>query len=331
MPEQLASVIIPAYNVELHIVRTLESVIQQDYANLEIIVVNDASTDSTGEIVQSMLKESGRNFRVIDHAQKRGVSAARNTGLAAAKGKYVWFCDSDDLAAKNFVSRMCTEADTKNAEVVFCGIKNYYEDDGSFSTESLHITEEFLSPNQYLEAWADRKIFFWSVWNFIFRRELLTRNHLRFAEGCILGEDTEFALKALVCAPKVSFVNDELYTYVHHKGQSTDRRKDPEMFRSMMLSRLRLGRAIVRRTKSLKARRYILSMYLPDTIIKYFTVYAESRDKERYIRALRGLRHRKIRGLLLSSVIFIARMPELFFKAVMLLYMPGLYYFFRAL
>ena len=74
-----------------------------------------------------------------------------------------------------------------------------------------------------------------------------------------------------------------------------------------------------------------MHLYLPDVIVKQFTTCAKSRDKKRYVCLSRGLKHRKIRELLLSSAAFIVRMPELFFKAVMLMWMPGLYYFFRTL
>lgn len=324
----MLSVIIPVFNGEKHIAQTLESVIAQDCENIEIILVDDASTDATKDIAQKLLADSGRDFTIITHTQNRGVSAARNSGLARAKGHYVWFCDADDLPAENFVSRMITEAEAKNADAVFCGIRHFYEEEGTFSSEAFTVSEKTLSPDRYLELWAERKIFFWSVWNFIFRKDIFTQNHLHFTEGCVLGEDTEFALKAFVCAQRASFIDEELYTYVHHKNQTVNHRKDPAMFRSMMMARLRLGRFILRRTKSPCVRKYILNFFMPDVIVKHFTVCAKSRDKGQYFRLVRGLRHRKLRELLLSSVKI---SPELFIKALIIVCAPRMYYYFRAL
>ena len=126
--DKLVSVIVPVYNSEKHIAAALSSIINQDYSSLEIIIVNDASTDSSREIAQDVLSHSARPHRIIDHPRNLGVSAARNTGLDAAKGDYVWFCDSDDLPDEHFVSVLCRKAHDNNLDAVFCGLKHYYED-----------------------------------------------------------------------------------------------------------------------------------------------------------------------------------------------------------
>ena len=325
MNEPLVSIIIPAYNAEKLIARTLGTIIAQDYENLEIIVVNDASADSTLSTAQGVLQSGGRTFRIIDHARRRGVSAARNTGLADARGKYVWFCDDDDLAERNLVSLLCAKSEACEADIVFCGMRHFWEDEGRYESETLVVPEGM----PVLDAWSERRILFWSVWNFIFRRDFLVRNGLHFTEGCTLGEDTEFVMKALVLTDRVSFVKDELYTYVHHSGQTSRAHREDWMFRAMTASRLRLGRFIVRRTNSRKVRQYVLSCYLPDMLVTQCTAYAKSDDRKHYARLVRSLRHKKIRELLLSSVKFVLKVPELFFKAVMLLYAPGLYYVLR--
>ena len=103
MKEKL-SIIIPAYNAENCIERCLDSILDQDYHNeIEIIVVNDGSTDSTGSILNKYQKQIPSVFRIITK-ENGGVSSARNAGLDAATGDWIWFCDADDYICKNGLS-----------------------------------------------------------------------------------------------------------------------------------------------------------------------------------------------------------------------------------
>ena len=113
---KLVSVIVPTYNGEKFIAQTLESIINQDYENLEIIVVDDVSTDNTVSLVREILENSGRKFQLIQRTVNGRQSASRNTGLDAANGEYVMFFDHDDLAEKNFVSSLYKEAEDKQAD-----------------------------------------------------------------------------------------------------------------------------------------------------------------------------------------------------------------------
>lgn len=325
MSEPLVSVIIPTFNGEKRIAATLRSIIAQDYPNIEILVVDDASPDDTAKIAREVLENSGRRFRVIRRERNGGQCAARNTGLRAAGGEYVIFFDHDDLAAQNFVSTLCAKAQSTNSDLAFCGLKHFYEDENRYVPETFTLPEN----SSLLEAWTQRKILFWSVWNFIFRTDFLRQNSLRFTEGCLLGEDTEFVLKALALTDKTAFVRDELYVYVHHSGQTSKAHREARMFHAIIMSRLRLARFIARHTGSPKVRRYVLNFYMPDTIVKQFTECAKLGDSERYSRLVRTLKHRKLRELLLSSVKFVAKMPELFLKSLILLYAPGMYYRLR--
>ena len=97
----LISVVVPAYNRSSRIAYSLESIIVQDYPNLEIIVVNDASKDGTEQAARRVLESCGRPFSIITHKGNRGVSGARNTGIDAMKGEFLWFMDADGKAEKN--------------------------------------------------------------------------------------------------------------------------------------------------------------------------------------------------------------------------------------
>ena len=122
----LISVIIPAYNAGKFIKSTLESVINQDYENIEIILVDDVCTDNTMKIAEDVLKNSGRKFKIIHHEVNKGTCTARNTGLKNASGKYLNFMDHDDLLRKNFLSSLYNAI--SNNDFVFCGIVDKFQD-----------------------------------------------------------------------------------------------------------------------------------------------------------------------------------------------------------
>ena len=327
--EKLVSVIIPIFNAEAHISATLSAVIHQDYSSLEIIIVNDGSSDSSRLIAQNLLAASGRKYLIIDQPHNRGVSAARNTGLDAASGYYVWFCDSDDLPDKNFVSLLYGEAEAKNADAVFCGIRHYHESEYRFTSEPAKLRDSLSSPENYFTEWAGRRVSFWNVWSFLFRRELITNNRLRFTESCAFGEDTEFLMKALANASRVSFVREMLYTYVHHSRQASTAGKAPEILDQLMLARFRTRRFLAKHVRSRKVNHYLLSYYLPNAVLKRYTEYARSQDKGSYDQLIMTLKHKRLRKLMLSTVRFLLVEPELFFKSAALLYAPNLYYRLR--
>ena len=332
--QPLVSVIIPTYNGEKRIAKTLNSIIEQDYENLEIIVVDDVSTDNTVEIVKNILEKSKRNFHIIQRTVNGRQAAARNTGFNASNGKYVIFFDHDDLAEKNFVSSLCSEAENKNSDFVFCGVKHFYEAKKTFEHENIiEGNNNFISPEDYLTAWAEQKIFFWSVWNFIFKKDFLIKNKIRFFESCYLGDDTEFVLKALGSALKISFVKDTFYIYIHHMERSSIKfkslEKRLEMFDYIFLSRLRIARFLRNHTKSFEVKKYILNFYIPDAFITKISMCIDDKNRNYYDRLIKTLRHKKIREILLSASKFIFKKPELFFKSLMLLYAPNFYYSIR--
>ncbi|MBQ9526968.1 MAG: glycosyltransferase family 2 protein [Fretibacterium sp.] len=324
----LVSIVVPVYNNEGRIACTLEGLVTQDYPNIEIIVVDDASIDKTEETTRNLLKGGVRDFDVITHEKNRGVAAARNTGLNAARGKYVWFCDSDDLMEKNFVSLLCDKAEQVQADIVFCGHKDYYEEDNRIVEHPIKFSR-YSSADDYIAAWV-RGRFWCGVWCCLFRKKFLDDARLRFIEGCPLGEDSEFMFKAFVSGERISFIKQPLYIYVHHSNQQTAiRRGERKMFHHNMLSRLRQARYIIKHGTEFQ-RDYMLHFFIPETYIKKLTRSAREKDRMSYELQLRTMRHRKAKELLLSTARFFHIAPTLFFKAIMLLYFPKTYYRLRS-
>ena len=329
----LVSVIVPTYNGAARIGKTLKSIIAQDYPNIEIILVNDVSTDDTVNVAQRVLTEGGRPFKIIEREENGGQSAARNTGLDAAQGRYVIFFDHDDLAERNFVSLLCDEAEKKNADMVFCGYRCYFEKDDKYIDYPIPLSHSLLTAEDYLKAWLQHEIILGYVWCFIFKKNFLDRTGLRFPDGCRIGEDIEFVIKALSLNPCVSFVKALSYIYVIHSDQQTranlKARVSLKGVEEFTLSHWRTGRCMAKHAKSKQVRSYALNYYLPDVLVKRFTLCAQGGERERYDRMLRILHHRQIRGMLFSTVRYFFTKPERVFKAFMLLYFPKLYYRLR--
>lgn len=197
------SIIVPVYNVEAYLIQCLESLQSQDYTDFEVICVNDGSTDGSREILAEWETHFPK-MRVIDR-ENGGLSAARNTGLEAAKGDYILFVDSDDWLETNILSTLNNSLN--NADMVCFG--------GWMGTKEEHPTREFFNSgweyyNQH--ALKHHEYPFVCVTLRCYRRQFLEENALRFREG-ILHEDNYFTPLACLAAHTVIVIPNMLYHY----------------------------------------------------------------------------------------------------------------------
>ena len=334
MSEKLVSVIVPTYNGEKFIEKTLESIINQDYENLEIVLVDDVSMDNTVEVAQKILEASDRKSQLIRRTVNGHQSAARNTGLDASNGEYVIFFDHDDFAEKNFVSSLYKEIEDKNADLVFCKYSHYVKSEDKNVSLSWFPESPLPLPEDYLKAYSQQKICITPIWNFIFNKQFLSKNKLRFPEDSFLAEDVEFIFKAIALSSRMSFVNDELYHHVIHPAQQTKadiaNRNDYKNYNQEVICKWRAARCVLKHTTDAGLRDYFLYQFIAYQIIKRCTLAAKAGDHEYYERMLSALKHKKIRRVLLITGKFIFKEPELFFKALMVLYAPDFYYKLRS-
>ena len=181
----LASVIVPAFNVEEYIRECIESIQMQSVDEIEIIVVNDGSTDKTGVILDELAREDER-IRVI-HKENAGVSAARNDGIDVANGKYIAFVDGDDFLAPDFLEYMIGLAEQNGSEFCLslnCFTKKNEEqiiEDKIQMLGNADATALLLSPRVIV-----------GCWNKVFSREFLNVNSIRFREDLHYGEGLHF-------------------------------------------------------------------------------------------------------------------------------------------
>lgn len=208
--EDLISVIIPVYNTSDTLDKCMQSVINQTYSNLEIILVESASTDNSGEICDQYEQLDNR-VKVIHQTERKGLSNARNTGLEYATGAYVGFVDSDDWITLDMYEILLNSLKQKNADIA-CGqvYRTETEEVQDFSGQSF--TVDVLSKDEYalmfFRTKSNKTVHY--VWSKLYKQNVAKKIH--FPEG-LLAEDVKGFFDALISAEKIVNVNREMYYY----------------------------------------------------------------------------------------------------------------------
>lgn len=203
--------IIPVYNVESYISECVRSVLMQDYRLLEVILVDDGSTDHSGAICDAYAAED-RRVKVI-HKSNGGLSDARNTGVAAATGDYVLFLDGDDLwGSSSAVSTLVSRIEQTNADVLNFSYTKWYEDTQEKQPYFHNVAEmpSFDSVTDQLAYLSDNGLYIASACNKMVRRSLLDR--LSFERG-VYSEDILWCAKLMLSASSMDFICANFYMY----------------------------------------------------------------------------------------------------------------------
>ena len=219
------SLIIPVYNAEKYLRRCLDSAIQQTFQDMEIIVVNDGSEDTSLDICREYEQMDSR-FHIIDK-ENTGVSDSRNRAIAAAKGTYLQFMDSDDWLAPDATESLVYAAEKFNADLV---IADFYRVDGAVFTEKQHIRERgLLTREAYAEyMMQDPADFYYGVlWNKLYRRSIVEEHHLEMNAELRWCEDFLFNLSFIRHAETFTAIQTPIYYYMKRNGSlvSTDWKK----------------------------------------------------------------------------------------------------------
>lgn len=211
------SVIIPVYNAEKYIKNTLLSVQNQTLTDIEIIVVNDGSEDSSLSICQSAEINDSR-IKILNQ-KNQGVSAARNIGKKIATGEYTIFIDADDEMNENMLEQLYTNAIRFNADISICAVKRIDGDKlPDRKTDILKFSE--IKPNVALHLLMLGKKIESGVWNKLFKSSLI--RSIDFVVGKRINEDKFFLFNALCKAQKIIFTNTELYYYYNRENSVTN-------------------------------------------------------------------------------------------------------------
>lgn len=235
------SIIVPVYNAEKYIERCVNSLKNQTLSDIEIVLVDDQSTDSSLAMCQKMAEEDCR-IKVI-HKQNEGAGKARNSALEIAEGEYIGFVDSDDFVASDMFETLYKKAEKYNAELVLSGVifvdgnmfsrqgectkKTYFNEDTIFNTEDSLKELRMGIVGSPPENDDDSK-YGMSIWKNLFKREIISKNNLSFqSEREIYSEDALFMIDYISCIKKAVGINGAFYNYCRN-GESFSKsyRKD---------------------------------------------------------------------------------------------------------
>lgn len=205
------SIIVPVYNVERYLARCIDSIINQTYKDWELILVNDGSTDKSQEICDKY-RRTHQNIRILN-SSRGGVSKARNSGIEAAKGDYLYFVDSDDYLSPTHLAQY---ADVMNDyDITFQGYR-LFDNDTDETIKTCHAAEMDTTAREMQSILC--QVFecgnqFGSAWSKIFRRDIIDKWHIRFKENISIREDEVFAFEYCQYVKTVKVLDTTTYNY----------------------------------------------------------------------------------------------------------------------
>lgn len=224
---ELISIVVPVYNMQKYLKRCISSIILQTYNNIEILLINDGSTDKSADICNS-LADSVNYIRVF-HKENEGVSLARNLGIQFAVGSYIMFVDPDDWLSKDIVQKLLNKATSSDSDIVSCGasietegkaIKNSFYKGSHEYIEKKRAIAQLFSNDFYNDA--DDLIDIGVPWGKLYKRSFLIDYSLLFVPELRRNQDNIFNLYAFHYSNYIAYVDEPLYhyNYSHYKEES---------------------------------------------------------------------------------------------------------------
>jgi glycosyltransferase involved in cell wall biosynthesis len=205
------SIIVPIYNAEKYLKKCLDSLVNQTKKELEFILVNDGSTDTTEDIIKTYKDKRIKYFK----NKNQGIGKTRNFGIEKSSGKYIMFVDSDDYLEKDACELLYKKSKELDSDLVVCDFYKVYENE---ELEEVRLID--FKPTSLKKMPSLINEINLSPWNKIYKRELITNNNLKFIEN-LKYEDAPFVLQALFNAENISKVNECLNYYVIHGNSET--------------------------------------------------------------------------------------------------------------
>ena len=214
------SIVVPVYNVEKYIEKCLESLVNQTLEDIEIIVVNDGSTDNSQNIIDEYVSKYPYLVRGFIK-ENGGLSDARNYGIPYCTGEYIGFVDSDDYIDINMYEKMYIKAKAENSDIVVCDYYKVYNRKMKLVKAKKYIDKK----DMFIDTLA-------AAWNKIYRREMLMNSDVIFPKGLIY-EDTEFFCKLIPYINIASYVSEPFVYYIQRSGSiaNTQGEKNSQIFR----------------------------------------------------------------------------------------------------
>ena len=226
----MISIIVPVYMAEKTLCRCVESIIHQSFSDFEVILVDDGSTDKSGELCDSYAEHDSR-INVI-HKENGGVSSARNTGILASSGEYISFCDSDDYLELDYLEGLYqTAKNHPECDHIWCcfnSVSSYHVQQKK--NNASHVAPvELCNVKSY--ASLQERVLTNQPWNKLYRAEIIKKKGIIFPETMSLGEDLIFNLAYLDASEndKIALIREPLYNYFSENENSLDKKFRPNL------------------------------------------------------------------------------------------------------
>lgn len=253
--KKLISVIVPIYNVENYIEECINSILNQNYRNIEIILVDDGSKDNSGKIADRKSKEDDR-IKVI-HQKNSGVSTARNVGIDNAKGEYICFVDGDDYLSSNYITYLYELIEKNDADVSLTPFPRKFN--------NSNVLDEENGENDDIRVWkgqrAAEEMLYYNIvispWNKMVKKEIIDKYNIRFNSKLAFGEGFNFSIDCFQRANKVAVGKKKLYNYRVDNPTSAMTKFSMKLIDGSIEAQKTIKNNLVERTpKLLKACRY---------------------------------------------------------------------------
>lgn len=232
--QEKISIIVPVYNVGSALESCLQSIQAQSYSNIEVVLIDDGSTDQSGYICDKFAENDKRFITV--HQKNQGVSLARNAGLKIMSGKYVMFVDADDYLDQRICEVLLEQLHTKNCQIVIANkvfhsgnqvLENVlYKDDQLVRTSDKDLFLLDLFTGYFDPKMNDVKYLSCGVTAKLFMADIITNNNISFKEDCHFGEDVIFNLYCFENAHTIGYINFDGYHFRINPNSSTHRFRD---------------------------------------------------------------------------------------------------------
>lgn len=279
MEEKLVSIIIPVYNVERYLKECLESVVNQTYKNIEIILVNDGSTDNSGLICDDYARQY-KSINVI-HTKNGGQGSARNIGLKLAKGFYLYLIDSDDYISLDLIENCYSFAEKEGLDIVTFNTSLVVEKGACVQ----HHYNRSITPKK---VYLNKDLFSYMVvndefcvppWFYFYRLNFLKENNILFLEGYVY-EDNLFTIKTLHANGRISFLKEKLVFHRFNNQSTTGKKITNYKVESLIQCQQSINEFYLlnRNKKDLKFLSLFLKWFVSTTI--RFIVFNEDKNKE---------------------------------------------------
>lgn len=247
------SVVIPIFNVEKWLTDCLESIVNQSFNNLELILVNDGSTDNSGEICKIYSQKDNR-IKIL-HKQNGGLSSARNAGIDAATGKYIVFIDPDDRISEDYFIKLFSIAEEHNCDAVVSGYTTVPNNNNIIPGYRLNTVmngREFVLSAQSIHSNNDLCF----VWRNMYKLKIIKDRNLRFNENVFIGEDVIFNLEYFLESKRLIAIDSILYLYTINNPDSLMRVPFKPKLESSLVLQYKIRRQLSQKSGLLNFKHY---------------------------------------------------------------------------